>query len=557
VVLDQYGDPFSGLTLVWASDDATVATVDASGVVRSVRDGETTIRVQAGTVRGSVHVEIGQEPFALEILAGDGQSHWTGFLLNDTLKVKLSDRAGTAVVGEDVTWEVLDGEGNVFPEASRTDADGELRALWVLGPGESGVQRLSATAAELDPVIFEATGSAPITLLNASPLTGLMLDTISAFLLTSDSLGIPESGIPVEFRDITGFGEIAQGPTTSDVNGELKAGWALGPTPGPQEVTVVRTDIGAELTLEAQATGTLDPWPFTAVAAGSYHTCAVDDVSSGYCWGLNDRSQLSGVADTLPVDIPTAVSGGLTWEDIQGGDFHSCGLTTGGSIYCWGQGYQTGQPGDSTTVTEDPAVVGGGAYESLAVGAYHTCGVKPDGRGLCWGEDVEGRLGNGTLESTNTPTEISGGFSWIELSAGHFHTCGIEAGTGDAYCWGQGTEGQLGDGGIDNMEAPALVANDINWMTISAGRFHTCGISTTGDGFCWGEGGFNQLGIGSTADQTSPALLVGGHHWKDITAGQWHSCGVDHDDKLYCWGRSGSVGLGQLRRCLCSWHGRL
>ena len=97
---------------------------------------------------------------------------------------------------------------------------------------------------------------------------------------------------------------------------------------------------------------------------------------------------------------------------------------------------------------------------------------------------------------------------------------------------------------VDDQVAPTLVAGANSWAKISAGRFHSCGISTTGEAFCWGEGGFNQLGNGSTSDQTSPVKVAGGHLWKEISAGQVHTCGVDVNSKLYCWGRGGFVGLG-------------
>ena len=348
--LDQYGDVFPDATIFWASNDATIATVDQMGLVSSIRDGGTEVRVQAGSERGSVSVTVSQEAELLEALEGNDQLHWTGFLLKDPLKIRVTDGAGTAVVGEEVTWEVLEGEGTILPEASRTDSEGEARAGWILGEGESGVQRVSATVAELDPVVFQATGAAPIARVETGSLTGPMLDTLEVPLLALDSVGVPQSGIPVAFEDISGFGEIAEGPTATNINGEVVILWVLGPTPGPQEVTVVRTDIDVELDLVAQATGQLDPWPFVTVAPGFYHTCAVDTDERLFCWGLNDQSQV-GTEDTLAVETPTAVPTELLWEDVGGGEFHSCGLaTTDDEIYCWGQGLQTGQEGEDLSL---------------------------------------------------------------------------------------------------------------------------------------------------------------------------------------------------------------
>ncbi|MCJ7628024.1 MAG: Ig-like domain-containing protein [Longimicrobiales bacterium] len=541
-VLDQYGDPMAGVTVVWASNDATIATVDPSGLVTSRRDGATEIRAQAGSERGSLSVEVAQLPSSLVALEGDHQFHWSGFLLRNPLKVRVADGAGTAVVGKDVTWKILAGEGTILPEAARTDSEGKVNARWILGTGASGVQRVSAKVVGLDSLVFEATGSAPLALLNASPLTAPMLDTLTGTLLTLDSLGAPESGIPVEFEAITGFGEIVQGPTTTDINGEMEARWALGPTPGPQNVTAVRTDIDAELKLVAQATGILDPWPFTVVAPGFSHTCAIDNAWAAHCWGLNDRSQLA-TEDTLPVLSPQSLPSALTWSQIGAGDSHTCGLTTGGQIYCWGEGYQTGHPGDSTTLVPAPAMVAGGPWEALTVGGYHVCARKADGTAWCWGYEFEGRLGNGVLTPTNVPTLVGGGFTWTQLSGGHFHTCGI-APDGKAYCWGLGTSGQRGDGGVIDKASPVLVAGGRSWAKVSAGRVHSCGITTAGQAFCWGESGFNQLGNGSTSRQTSPVNVSGGRLWTDIAAGWVHTCGVDASQKLYCWGLAGFVGLG-------------
>lgn len=337
---------------------------------------------------------------------------------------------------------------------------------------------------DLEPVFFEATGSAPISLLTAGSLSAPMLDTLPIRLQTLDSLGAIESGIPIEFQGVTGFGEITQGPTTSDINGQLIAGWVLGPTPGPQQLTVVRADIDVELDLVAAASGLLDPWPFVTASPGFYHTCAIDTDGSAFCWGDNEQLQLA-TEDTLPVTSPGPVPGGLTWENIGGGEFHTCGLTSGHEIYCWGQGFQTGQAGDGTQIVPEPTMVAGGPWSSLTNGGYHVCATQADGTAWCWGDELEGRLGNGVLEPTPTPTLVQGEHLWTQLSGGHFHTCGLTR-AGEVYCWGQGVQGQLGNGGIIDQMAPVKVAGGITWTKVSAGQFHSCGIATNGDAYCWG-----------------------------------------------------------------------
>jgi alpha-tubulin suppressor-like RCC1 family protein len=40
---------------------------------------------------------------------------------------------------------------------------------------------------------------------------------------------------------------------------------------------------------------------------------------------------------------------------------------------------------------------------------------------------------------------VSGGLTFTSISAGRFHTCGVATG-GAAYCWGANDVGELGDG---------------------------------------------------------------------------------------------------------------
>ena len=60
---------------------------------------------------------------------------------------------------------------------------------------------------------------------------------------------------------------------------------------------------------------------------------------------------------------------------------------------------------------------------------------------------------------------------WRVLSAGHYHTCGVTD-DGEARCWGSSVYGAT--------EAPKNVSV---WSSVDVGRFHSCGIS--GDGSAW------------------------------------------------------------------------
>jgi len=109
---------------------------------------------------------------------------------------------------------------------------------------------------------------------------------------------------------------------------------------------VVNPRRGGSWTTSADTTA----WRFASVNMGADHFCGVTMSGVAYCWGANDEGQL-GVGDLLnePLSIdPLAVAGNLKFSMVSGGFSHTCGVTTDGLIYCWGEN-NVGQLGDGST----------------------------------------------------------------------------------------------------------------------------------------------------------------------------------------------------------------
>ena len=279
--------------------------------------------------------------------------------------------------------------------------------------------------------------------------------------------------------------------------------------------------------------------------AGASHTCGVATGDALYCWGENLWGQL-GTGSTQVEAVPVQVAAGMSWASVTAGPSHTCALTTAGDAYCWGSN-SNGQLGNGTTVNRAAAVpvAGGHKWTSLTAGNVVTCGVTTGGAAYCWGFGNVGQLGDGGRRSKSVPTLVSGGLSWSGLSgAFQLYVCGVAA-TGALYCWGQESAGELGDGGvgIDQALSPSLVAGGHQWVSVAAGRVHTCGITTSGEAYCWGDK-VAPLGDSHSTAQVSPAPVSGGMTWKLLSAGWNHTCGIATSGEAWCWGNEAEGRLG-------------
>lgn len=224
---------------------------------------------------------------------------------------------------------------------------------------------------------------------------------------------------------------------------------------------------------------------------------------------------------------------------IQASQDYSCALVAG-RAYCWGRN-DTGAlgTGDTNVRLVPSSVATGVVFEALALGANHTCGLEQDtGRVLCWGNGMNGQLGQGRTASALTPVPVSLPGRVKALTAGYDHTCAIVE-PGALYCWGSNAEGQLGqsDDG-DNLPdalSPIRVGTDDDWTGVSGGQGHTCGIRTAGT-YCWGRNANDELGLGPgrLAQIRTPSRVAGSY--VTVEAGQDSAIAIAADGTVHEWG---------------------
>jgi len=180
---------------------------------------------------------------------------------------------------------------------------------------------------------------------------------------------------------------------------------------------------------------------------------------------------------------------------------------------------------------------------ALAAGGNHSCALLVSGAVQCWGNNSEGQLGNGTTTASTTPVPVSGISTATAVAVGTSHSCAVLAG-GSVQCWGDNRFGQLGNGTTTSSTTPITVSGISTATVVEMGSSHSCALLASGAMQCWGSNGWGQLGNGTTTASTTPVTVRGISTATAVAAGNLHSCALLASGAVQCWGRNGEGQLG-------------
>lgn len=212
--------------------------------------------------------------------------------------------------------------------------------------------------------------------------------------------------------------------------------------------------------------------------------------------------------------------------DISSAASRTCALRSDGTVVCWGKPFQ-----GITNLALDNVT-------QVSVGSDRLCVVNEERRVICM------KLPSNDNEPMGEHILVPGIDDVSQISVGGGYVCALRV-TGELYCWGDNTFGQLGDGTYTTTNDPVRVKLD-GVRSVSAGDFQTCAITANG-GLCWGRALDGQLGDGSMNHEVCsglvnetcslvPVQIQGLSNPKQVAAGLNGACAVDENAHVSCWG---------------------
>jgi alpha-tubulin suppressor-like RCC1 family protein len=282
------------------------------------------------------------------------------------------------------------------------------------------------------------------------------------------------------------------------------------------------------------------------ISTGTWHGCAAIEGGKAQCWGRNFGGALGrGLMKSDTFAEPANVVGLETVAEVGAAGNHSCARLLDGTAKCWGCVI-------SGTVARPELLPKMTKLKSLALGPESSCALHDDQSVSCWdvvigkefdyGDAVTNGDGN-----VKKPAPVPGLAKLRSLSVSSTHACAV-ADDGTLYCWGHGSEGQLGtgsSGGIYRLLRPTAVPGITDAIQVSTGASYTCVVRREGKLSCFGQNGHGQLGLGDKRLRAKPEEVTSVHDVALVSAGEQHTCAMTTTGDIWCWGRNHRGQLGQ------------
>ncbi len=291
----------------------------------------------------------------------------------------------------------------------------------------------------------------------------------------------------------------------------------------------------------------------TAVAAGRWHSLAVDTNGKLYGWGRNDSGQtgIPLIADRL-VGLPTlvAIQNSAKIISVSAGYFHSLALDTEGRVYEWGF-----LPRDDSVEYTDSAHLNYSPKRVLlpqnikvvkiSAGAYHNMALDSNGIIYVWGSNRYGAYGNDTTNDSFTPNTfyhspiLSIGIKATAVSAGE-DFCAAIGSDGYLYLWGKSQSLAFYSDQSKNTKLPAKIITSTNVALTNVSSGGGGGYVMLEDKssklFAYGYSEDGALGVGSINQVKTFTQVNLPQDVSEVSTGRSHVLAKLSNGEMWAWG---------------------
>ncbi|MDR2152809.1 MAG: hypothetical protein LBO72_08310 [Helicobacteraceae bacterium] len=237
-----------------------------------------------------------------------------------------------------------------------------------------------------------------------------------------------------------------------------------------------------------------------AIAAGDYHSLALSDEGKVYATGVNEYGQL-GLNDYDDREVFTLVS---SLSDkrvvaIAAGRYHSLALDNRGKVYATG-GNKKSQLGlggyNNRKIFTFISSLGGKNIAAISAGTEHSLALDSGGKVYAAGENSLAQLGFDDTKNRNTFTLVSSlsDKKIITIVASGYSSLALDS-VGKVYAAGGNFYGQLGLGYYDSFDLVYDLSYD-KIISVAMGGYHSLAIGADGKLYATGHNGGGQLGLG-------------------------------------------------------------
>ena len=248
-----------------------------------------------------------------------------------------------------------------------------------------------------------------------------------------------------------------------------------------------------------------------SAAGGLNHTLALRGDGTVWAWGSDSDGQLgdgglvssNGDCQCTNTPVQSIFPSGTFIVDIAAGAYHSVALDAFGNVWTWGWGaYGQLGNGQNANIGTPAQAAGVSNVMAIAAGYDHTIALTADRTVWTWGDNGSGELGR-SGGANSVPGQVPPYYlsNIVAIAAGNGFSLAVS--NGYVYAFGQNGYGELGTNtGGGSLTTPTLVSGISNVLLVVAGAtgYHSLAMTVAGGTnqyWAWGANYDGQVGNGT------------------------------------------------------------